>query len=143
MNKEYRDFDDEFDELNKELEGLTLDDEIDSEMVDEVFIDESQIDMDELEDYVHETVEFDPDEIEDYEVQTRTAILAKNDLIALICLKTADKGGAICRVDPRETNPAVQIYDDPANATNWFARSIRSSKKNGWTVIYEGLPLEG
>jgi len=82
-------------------------------------------------------------EIELEDVTTRTAVLSKNDMIALLCLKTADKGGAICRVDPREVNPAVQIYDDADNALDWYTKSLQTSKKNGWQVVYDGLPLEG
>ncbi len=77
------------------------------------------------------------------EVTVRTAVLSKNNLIALLCVKTADKGGAICRVDPREERPAVQIYDDPAKALEWFKKSLRTSKNNGWQVVYDGLPLQG
>lgn len=77
------------------------------------------------------------------DIKARTAVLSKNDMVALLCLKTADKGGAICRVDPRESNPAVQIYDDPDKAAEWFAKSLRTSRKNGWQIVYDGLPLEG
>ncbi len=83
------------------------------------------------------------DELEPDEVETRTAILSKNDMIALLCVKTAGQGGAICRVDPREENPSVQLYDDPAKAIEWFNKSLRTSRKNGWQLIYDGLPLQG
>ncbi|QQS41529.1 MAG: hypothetical protein IPM63_00865 [Acidobacteriota bacterium] len=77
------------------------------------------------------------------EVKVRTAVLMKNEMIALLCLKTADQGGAICRVDPRESAPAVQIYDDPDKAEEWFSKSLNSSLRNGWNVVYDGLPLKG
>jgi hypothetical protein len=83
------------------------------------------------------------DEMELSEVTMRTAILSKNNMLALLCVKTATEGGAICRVDPREANPAVQIYDDPQKAIEWFTKSLRTSKKNGWQVVYDGLPLQG
>ena len=83
------------------------------------------------------------DEMELSEVKMRTAILSKNSMLALLCVKTATQGGAICRVDPREANPAVQIYDDPEKALEWFTKSLRTSKKNGWQVVYDGLPLQG
>lgn len=73
----------------------------------------------------------------------RTAVLKKNNLFALLCIKSATQGAAICRVDPREDRPAVQIYDDPQKAFEWFTKSLRTSKKNGWHVIYDGLPLRG
>lgn len=84
------------------------------------------------------------EELEDSEeVTVRTAVLSKNNMIALLCVKTADCGGAICRVDPREERPAVQLYDDPAKALEWFKKSLRTSKQNGWQVVYDGLPLQG
>jgi hypothetical protein len=77
------------------------------------------------------------------EVNMRTAVLSKNNMIALMCLKTAGKGGAICRVDPREERPSVQLYDDPSKALEWFVKSLRTSKENGWKIVYDGLPLRG
>lgn len=82
-------------------------------------------------------------ELEMDDVFTRTAILSKNNMFALLCLKTAGQGGAICRVDPRETQPSVQIYDDPEKAHEWFTKSLRTSRKNGWQIVYDGLPLQG
>lgn len=83
------------------------------------------------------------DELESEVVNVRTAILSKNNMLALLCVKTASEGGAICRVDPREQRPAVQIYDDPEKAIEWFTKSLRTSKKNGWLVVYDGLPMNG
>ena len=80
---------------------------------------------------------------EDESITLRTAVLQKNDMVALLCIKRANAGAAICRVDPREALPAVQVYDDPEAALQWFTRSLRSSKKNGWNVVYYGLPLQG
>ncbi len=107
---------------------------------------------DELPDFDDEFEPFEIDEndldieikqIEFSDINTRTALLSKNDMFALLCLKTANEGGAICRVDPREGNPAVQLYDDPEKAIDWFTKSLATSKKNGWRVVYDGLPLEG
>jgi hypothetical protein len=84
------------------------------------------------------------DEADDYEgVVVRTAVLKKNDMVALLCIKSATAGAAICRVDPRETKPAVQLYDDPTAALEWFTKSLRTSRRNGWNVVYDGLPLQG
>jgi hypothetical protein len=85
------------------------------------------------------------DEFEDYFeiLEMRTAILSKNEMIALLCIKTAAQGGAICRVDPRERRPTVQVYDDPKKAEEWYNRSLRTSRANGWQIVYDGLPLEG
>jgi hypothetical protein len=77
------------------------------------------------------------------EVAVRTAVMQKNDMIALLCIKTATAGAAICRVDPREDRPAVQIYDDTNAAIEWFTKSLRTSRRNGWNVVYDGLPLQG
>ena len=84
------------------------------------------------------------DEIDaDEDLLLRTAILQKNDLTALLCIKSATAGAAICRVDPRESYPAVQLYEDRDAAMLWFTRSLRTSRKNGWNVVYDGLPLQG
>ena len=77
------------------------------------------------------------------DVLVRTAVLQKNNMVDLLCIKSATAGAAICRVDPREANPAVQIYDDPTAALEWFTKSLRTSRKNGWTIVYDGLPLQG
>ena len=49
----------------------------------------------------------------------------------------------IQNIKAREANPSVQLYDDPAKAIEWFTKSLRTSKKNGWQVVYDGLPLQG
>jgi hypothetical protein len=98
------------------------------------------------EDLGFEDFENDFDEFEEFdaeEVFVRTAVLSKNNMIALLCVKTANEGGAICRVDPRESQPAVQLYDDPEKAIEWFNKSLRTSRQNGWQLVYDGLPLQG
>lgn len=85
--------------------------------------------------------EWEDDETEPLEV--RTAVLAKNDLLALLCLKTSSSGGVIVRVDPRESLPSAQTYDDSDATTKWFNRSLATSKRNGWSVVYVGKPLYG
>jgi len=94
-------------------------------------------------DFDEDLIEFDEFEIDHDDVSMRTAVMQKNDMIALLCIKTASVGAAICRVDPREDRPAVQIYDDPTAAIEWFTKSLRTSRVNGWNVIYDGLPLQG
>ena len=94
-----------------------------------------------FEDFENEFEEF--GEFEEDEVFVRTAVLSKNNMIALLCVKTANEGGAICRVDPREAQPAVQLYDDPEKAIEWFNKSLRTSFDNGWKIVYDGLPLQG
>jgi hypothetical protein len=101
-------------------------------------------DFDFDDDFADELADFeDFSEDSDEDVLVRTAVLQKNNMVALLCIKSATAGAAICRVDPREANPAVQIYDDPTAALEWFTRSLRTSKKNGWTIVYDGLPLQG
>lgn len=95
------------------------------------------------EEFDEELAEFDEFDEDLDDVSMRTAVMQKNDMIALLCIKTATVGAAICRVDPREERPAVQLYDDPDAAVEWFTRSLRTSRKNGWNVIYDGLPLQG
>jgi len=95
------------------------------------------------EEFDEDLAEFDEFDDELGNIEMRTAVMQKNDMIALLCIKTASAGAAICRVDPREDKPAVQIYDDAAAATEWFTKSLRTSRRNGWLVIYDGLPLQG
>lgn len=94
-------------------------------------------------DFDDDLAEFDDFDIVNEGVSVRTAILQKEKMVALLCIKSASVGAAICRVDPREKLPAVQIYDDASAALHWFTRSLRTSKVNGWNVIYDGLPLQG
>jgi len=105
----------------------------------------TDFEFEEFEDFDDDLEAFDEFEggEEDEDPALRTAVLQKNNMIALLCLKSASEGAAICRVDPRESRPAVQIYDDPQAALDWFTRSLSTSRKNGWQVIYDGLPLQG
>lgn len=107
-------------------------------MNNEFDFDNEDLSFEDFDDDFEDYEEFEPDE-----VQTRTAILSKNNMIALLCVKTANEGGAICRVDPREVQPAVQLYDDPVKAIEWFNKSLYTSRENGWSVVYDGLPLQG
>ncbi len=95
------------------------------------------------EEFDEDLAEFDSFDDELGNIEMRTAVMQKNDMIALLCIKTASVGAAICRVDPREDRPAVQIYDDATAAIEWFTKSLRTSRRNGWNVIYDGLPLQG
>ena len=86
---------------------------------------------------------FDDFDDEDDDIQTRTAVLKKNGMVALLCVKTASDGSTVCRVDPREDRPSIQFFDDSEAAIHWFTRSLKTSRKNGWQVVYDGLPLQG
>jgi hypothetical protein len=102
-------------------------------------------DFDFDDDFTDELADFDDfgEDNADDDILMRTAVLKKNNMVALLCIKSATAGAAICRVDPREANPAVQIYDDPTAALEWYTKSLRTSRKNGWTIVYDGLPLQG
>jgi hypothetical protein len=95
------------------------------------------------EEFTDEFSDFEDFDADVSDVTLRTAVMQKENMIALLCIKSAPIGAAICRVDPRETFPAVQLYDDPNAALLWFTRSLRTSRKNGWNVVYDGLPLQG
>jgi len=125
MNKEF-DFDPDldFEEIDSDLESFAVGEEED----------------DDLADFEEMLAEEDDD---DEPAWMRTAVLQKNHMVALLCIKSATRGAAICRVDPREDRPSVQLYADPEKAFEWFRRSLRTSKKNGWSVVYDGLPLRG
>lgn len=84
----------------------------------------------------------DPDDDEDSYV-VRTALLSKNEMLAMLSLKAAESGGQIVRFDPREALPTVQSYESEGDALRWFRRSLATSRRNGWTVVYDGEPLIG
>lgn len=101
---------------------------------------------DETETYASEFSAEDVDEDEDDDdepSEVRTAVLLKNGILALLTLKTNERGGQIVRVDPRESLPTAQRYDDAESAIKWFKRSLATSGKNGWAVVYDGEPLFG
>jgi hypothetical protein len=104
---------------------------------------EHDADFDLEDEFDEDLAEFDEFDDELGNIEMRTAVMQKNDMIALLCIKTASAGAAICRVDPREDRPAVQIYDDADAAVEWFTKSLHTSRRNGWNVIYDGLPLQG
>ena len=72
-----------------------------------------------------------------------TVVLAKRGMIALLSLKLMASGAQIVRVDPRQPLPSAQSYEDTDAANSWFDRSLATSRKNGWSVVYDGEPLFG
>ena len=112
------------------------------------FFDE-MIDVDdeaEREEYFGEDEGFEDDEDDDEDdgsTVVRTAVLSKNDMLALLSLKSSPDGGQIVRLDPRETLPSMQSYETEEEALRWFARSLATSRRNGWAVVYDGTPLIG
>lgn len=87
---------------------------------------------------------YDAEDEDDGDAEVRTALLSKHEMIALISLRTTTAGGGrIVRIDPRQPLPAAKIYEDPADALRWFRRSLATSRRNGWEVVYDGEPLYG
>jgi hypothetical protein len=64
-------------------------------------------------------------------------------MLALLSLKASSDGGQIVRLDPRQRLPTMQRYDTEEEAHKWFSRSLATSRKNGWAVVYDGTPLVG
>ena len=105
------------------------------EFFDDIISDESELDDFENDEY--------QDEDDDEEAEVRTVLLAKNEMLALLGLKKSAEAGIIVRVDPRQPLPSAQHYDDIESAVEWFNRSLATSRKNGWEVIFDGPPLFG
>ena len=80
---------------------------------------------------------------DDLATVVRTAVLRKNDMLALLTLKATPEGGQIVRLDPRQRLPSMQRYETEEEALKWFTRSLATSRKNGWAVVYDGTPLLG
>jgi hypothetical protein len=104
---------------------------------DDIISDEAEMDEFESNDYQEE------DEDEDEDAEVRTVLLAKNEMMALLGLKKSADAAIIVRVDPRQSIPSAQRYDDAESATKWFNSSLATSRKNGWEVIFDGKPQFG
>jgi|SRR5215203_6701419 len=108
--------------------------------------DEAEVEGEELFD---EDGEYEGDDDEDEEgdddlsTVVRTAVLRKNDMLALLSLKATPEGSQIVRLDPRQRLPSMQRYETEDEALKWFKRSLATSRKNGWAVVYDGTPLVG
>jgi hypothetical protein len=83
------------------------------------------------------------DEDDEAPFEVRTAVMQKNELLAILSLKISADGGRIVRVDPRQRVPSAQTYEDAEAATHWFNRSLATSRRNGWNVVYDGEPSFG
>lgn len=104
---------------------------------DDIISDEAEIDDFESNEYS------DDEEEDDEDAEVRTVLLAKNKMLALLGLKTFDDNAIIVRIDPRQSLPSAQRYDDTESAIRWFNRSLATSRKNGWEVIFDGQPMYG
>ena len=116
-------------ETREEARGL----DNQKDFFDEFISDETEIDDSEAND------EFD----DDTEVDLRTVLLIKSEMIALLGLRQSTETATIVRIDPRQPVPSSQRYDDTAAAVKWFNRSLATSKRNGWEVIFDGRPQYG
>ena len=94
-------------------------------------------------DETDEAEEDDDEEDDEEPFEVRTAVMQKNDLLAILSLKISSEGGRIVRVDPRQRVPSAQTYEDADAATHWFNRSLATSRRNGWNVVYDGEPSFG
>ena len=93
--------------------------------------------------YFEDEDAYEDDDDEDDSIVVRTAVLTKADMLALLSLKTSDEGGQIVRFDPRESLPSMQRYESDEEALKWFRRSLATSRRNGWLVVYDGEPMVG
>jgi hypothetical protein len=99
----------------------------------------------EVAEFLEATEDYDDDEEDDEDgaMVVRTAVLLKNDMLALLSLKAGEAGGQIVRFDPREQMPSLQRYETESEALKWYTRSLATSRKNGWAVVYDGEPMIG
>ena len=123
--KDHNDF---FDEM------IDVDDEADNEPA-EFLEDEEEYELDDEDE--------DEEGEDDGSTVVRTAVLQKNDMLALLSLKAAPDGGQLVRYDPRQNLPSMRRYETEEEARKWYARSLATSRKNGWSVVYDGAPLIG
>ena len=99
--------------------------------------------LEEDEEYEFDEDDEDEEGEEDGATVVRTAVLQKNDMLALLSLKAAPDGGQLVRYDPRQSLPSLRRYETEEEARKWYARSLATSRKNGWSVVYDGEPLIG
>ena len=122
--KDHNDFFDEMIDVDDEAEGDSA----------EFLEEEEEYELDD---------DDDDDDDDDGSTVLRTAVLQKNDMLALLSLKAAPDGGQLVRYDPRQSLPSLRRYETEEEARRWYARSLATSRKNGWAVVYDGTPLVG
>jgi len=113
----------------------------DNDFFDDLIDDEAETYTSEASD--EDDFEGDDEEEDGEEFETRTAVLSKKGMLALLTVRTNEDGGQIVRVDPRQQLPTAQRYDTPESAIEWFRRSLATSRRNGWEVVYDGAPAQG
>jgi len=73
----------------------------------------------------------------------RTVIARKNEMLALLTIIEIEQQARVVTTDPRRPEPSVRVYDDPRQAAREFAAALSTTRKRGWTVVYDGPPLLG
>lgn len=73
----------------------------------------------------------------------RTAILEKDALLGIVGLAVSAEFAQVGRFDPRTGGPRTSRWDDHNKARRGFRNMLRSSRANGWAVVYDGPPLIG
>lgn len=64
-------------------------------------------------------------------------------MIGAIGLVVSAEQSQVARLDLREGQPVSSEFDSPEQAARGFRNMIRSSVRNGWSVLYDGEPLFG
>lgn len=75
-------------------------------------------------------------------METRTLLMKKNEMLALIGMMKSDQEATITTIDPRQERPLVKTYE-PWIVAGEFKKVLRLSQRNGWHVVYDGEPLKG
>lgn len=76
-------------------------------------------------------------------IEIRTVLMTKDGMIGVIGLATSTDHSQVARLDLREGQPVSSEFDSPEQATRGFLNMIKASRRNGWTVLYDGQPLLG
>ena len=77
------------------------------------------------------------------ELTIRTAIMEKDSLLGVVGLALAARFAQVGRFDPRSGEPLTSRWEDHNKARRGFRNMLRSSRANGWEVVYDGPPLLG
>ncbi len=73
----------------------------------------------------------------------RTVVMIKDGMIGVIGLATSADRSQVARLDLREGQPVSSEFESPESASVGFRNMIKTSRRNGWNVLYDGQPLYG
>ena len=76
-------------------------------------------------------------------MEIRTVLMTKDGIIGAIGLALSGEQAQVARLDLREGQPVSSEFDSPEQAVKGFSNMLRTSKRNGWSVLYDGHPLFG